>query len=149
MWTPGCAHASAANLAEVVKLSQNNSTFSPFDSDALQFFTAHVYALDIGAGDVCIGDVKNAVAPPTTTPAPAATPKPDNKPASAPTPATTADNSCHTHADGGESCRYIQSNAQPSTVRATRLPRPPLPTPIPARSATRTRMDVSWGGSRR
>ncbi|WOO83155.1 Major allergen Asp f 2 [Vanrija pseudolonga] len=93
----------AANLAEVVQLSQNNSTFSPFDSDALQFFAAHVYALNIGAGDVCIGDVKNAVAP-TTANAPVATPKPDNKPAPPPTPATTADNSCHTHADGAVHC---------------------------------------------
>lgn len=77
----------ADDLGEVMQLAKTNSTYSPFDSDAQQYFVAHVYALEVAkGGDACIGDIGGAPATPATSAAPAAT--------------TAAD--CHTHADGSE-----------------------------------------------
>lgn len=115
--TNGVVDHYTENLAEVIELSKHNSSFSPFDSDAQQFFAAHVYALEVAkGGDACIGDVANAVPPPATPDAaPAASSSPS---AAAPPAAATSGKDCHSHADGSECCRGLVSNTdlQPPTV---------------------------------
>lgn len=71
----------------MIELAEHNATLSPFDSDALQYFAAHVYALEVaGGGDRCIGAVG------------------DHSHAAADASATTsAALACHTHSDGSKS----------------------------------------------
>lgn len=113
----------AEGLGDVVRLARENSTYSPLDSDAVQYFAAHVYALEVAqGGEACVGDIagkanekledKAAPAPApvtstspgessTTLPAPAAT---STEAAPAPAQVQATGNDCHTHADGTVHC---------------------------------------------
>ncbi|KLT40890.1 zincin [Cutaneotrichosporon oleaginosum] len=88
----------AEDLGDVIRLARDNSTYSPIDSDAVQYFAAHVYALEVAqGGDACVGDIAGK-----------ANEKPADKPAPAPassasTPAASGTD-CHTHADGSVHC---------------------------------------------
>lgn len=79
----------AEDYAEVLELAETNSSYAIYDQDALQYFAAHVYALEVaGGGDACIGEAhehdhsddghahsdasSSAAAPASTTSAPAA-----------------------------------------------------------------------------
>ncbi|BEI80817.1 hypothetical protein CcaverHIS002_0113460 [Cutaneotrichosporon cavernicola] len=108
----------AESLGDVVQLARDNSTYSPVDTDAVQYFAAHVYALEVAqGGDACIGDIagKANEVPSSKEDAPSASVPPASTSESStttPDPATStgsvggqaAGNDCHTHADGSVHC---------------------------------------------
>lgn len=89
-----------------MRLARDNSTYSPFDSDAVQYFAAHVYALEVAkGGDECIGDIAGKANEAHEAPAGngGAAPAPSTSTDAAPE-AQASGNDCHTHADGTVHC---------------------------------------------
>lgn len=126
--TDGAVDHYASGLAGAVQLAKTNATYSPFDSDTLQYFAAHVYINEVvKGGDSCIGDIAALPAPTadahgaplpsaTGSPASAAAPTTSRAAASSATSsravssaaaaasASAAGADCHTHADGSIHC---------------------------------------------
>ncbi|WWC71772.1 uncharacterized protein I206_105731 [Kwoniella pini CBS 10737] len=99
------------DYASALELAEHNSTYSPMDSDALQAFAAHVYAVEIAqGGETCIGQV--------------AQDSHDHDHASASTASTTpsaaasAAQSCHTHVDGAAHCEDDNATAYTTIASA-------------------------------
>ncbi|WVN89160.1 uncharacterized protein L203_104376 [Cryptococcus depauperatus CBS 7841] len=54
--TNGLVGHFAEDYASILELAEHNSTFAAIDSNALQYFAAHVYAIEVAkGGDACIG----------------------------------------------------------------------------------------------
>ncbi|WVQ83153.1 hypothetical protein IAT38_005291 [Cryptococcus sp. DSM 104549] len=113
--TNGLVGHYAEDLAEVLELAEHNATFAAIDSDALQYFAAHVYALEVAkGGDECIGTIEHthehtesssSAAAPASTSSSAAAPASTSEAASATSEAAAAETGdCHTHADGTVHC---------------------------------------------
>ncbi|WVF72582.1 hypothetical protein IAT40_007399 [Kwoniella sp. CBS 6097] len=91
------------DYASALELAEHNATYSSVDSDALQAFAAHVYAVEVAkGGDACIGQAAEAHddshgAAASSSAAPAAT-------SAAASATSSAAESCHTHADGAVHC---------------------------------------------
>ncbi|WWC90932.1 uncharacterized protein L201_005870 [Kwoniella dendrophila CBS 6074] len=94
--TNGLVGHYSEDYASALELAEHNSTYSPIDSDALQAFAAHVYAVEVAkGGDACVGQPSekhddHAAASSSASAAPSAT--------------SSAAESCHTHADGAVHC---------------------------------------------
>lgn len=110
-----------SGLAGAVNLAKTNATYAPFDSDVLQYFSAHVYILEVvKGGEGCIGNIAALPQPTTdahgaplastasatatssraaTTSAPASSAR-----SAAAGAATSSAADCHTHADGSIHC---------------------------------------------
>lgn len=122
--TAGSVDHYSSGLAGAVASAKTNATFSPFDSDTLQYFAAHVYINEVvKGGDSCIGDIAALPAPTadahgapiaaaTSSAAAAASPSATSSRAvssaaaraSASASASAAGADCHTHADGSIHC---------------------------------------------
>lgn len=93
----------AENLEEVYELAAHNSTYSPFDSDALQYYAAHVYINEVvKGGNGCLGDLQalqhgQSAATSSASSGPVST-------TSAASASQTSGKDCHTHADGTVHC---------------------------------------------
>ncbi|WVR07337.1 hypothetical protein IAU60_004378 [Kwoniella sp. DSM 27419] len=105
------------DYASALELAEHNATYSPMDSDALQAFAAHVYAVEVvGAGDSCIGtssESDNHSHGSATASAASAT-------SSAASATSAAAEACHTHSDGAVHCEghSESSAAAPSATAA-------------------------------
>jgi hypothetical protein len=103
--------AEGAKLAGVTELAEHNATYSPFDSDALQYYAAHVYINEVvQGGESCIGNVEEAAhdhshgdAGHASASSTAAATSASGSAAAAQTSAA-ASQDCHTHADGTVHC---------------------------------------------
>ncbi|WWC63098.1 uncharacterized protein I303_105697 [Kwoniella dejecticola CBS 10117] len=99
------------DYASALELAEHNSTYSPMDSDALQAFAAHVYAVEVAkGGDACIGQPAEAhddshAASSSASAAPSAT--------------SSAAQSCHTHADGAVHCEDDHADASTTAAAQT------------------------------
>ena len=88
----------AENLEEVIELAAHNGSFAARDSNALQYFAAHVYANEIAqGGESCTGEIGHDHDHADDDHASTTT-------AAGATATTTAASECHTHADGTEHC---------------------------------------------
>lgn len=100
-------------LADVTDKAAHNSTGLDLDSDALQYFAAHVYAVEVaGGGDQCIGEIGHDHDEAHGD---------DNKDSKDPQDAQGGDKDCHTHADGTVHCEggdAAQQDAQPTAEAA-------------------------------
>ena len=100
--------AEGAKLGGVTELAEHNATYSPFDSDALQYYAAHVYINEVvGGGESCIGDVEAAAHSHGDAGHGAATTSAAAASSGTAAPAQTsaaASQDCHTHADGTVHC---------------------------------------------
>ena len=96
-----------AKLAGVTELAEHNATYSPFDSDALQYYAAHVYINEVvRGGESCIGNVEAAAhshSHGAASSSAAATKAAATSAAAAQTSAA-ATQDCHTHSDGTVHC---------------------------------------------
>ncbi|KAK1922879.1 putative peptidase family-domain-containing protein [Papiliotrema laurentii] len=110
--TNGLVDHFAEDLHEVVELAAHNGTFAAVDSNALQYFAAHVYAIEVAkGGDACIGDIRNAPsssgdahAAASSAPSATDTQTASQQPGSSPSQTATAAAECHTHSDGVVHC---------------------------------------------
>lgn len=90
------------SLADLTDKAAHNSTGLDLDSDALQYFAAHVYAVEVaGGGDECIGEIGH-----------------DHDDAHG-DDSQGGDKDCHTHADGTVHCvgGDAHQDAQPSSAQ--------------------------------
>lgn len=114
-----------SKLPAIFTLAETNATWSPFDSDTLQFYAAHVYINEVvKAGDSCLGDIEgvrqqahaghshgasssavaSAPAASSTAAAVSSTAAPTSATSAAAAPASSVVQDCHTHADGSTHC---------------------------------------------
>lgn len=104
-------------LADVTDKAAHNSTGLDLDSDALQYFAAHVYAVEVAGGsEQCIGDIGHDHDEAHGD---------DHKDAQ-------GDKDCHTHADGTVHCEggdAAQPDAQPSSEATQPTSAAPAPAP--------------------
>lgn len=85
-------------LNDLTDKAAHNSTDLPLDSDALQYFAAHVYAIEVaGGGDECIGEIGHHHADEAQSADQSQT-QDDNK------DSQSGGKDCHTHADGTVHC---------------------------------------------
>ncbi|ORX36143.1 putative peptidase family-domain-containing protein [Kockovaella imperatae] len=125
--TNGLVEHYASDYTSVRELAQHNSSFAAVDSDALQYFAAHVWAIEVaGGGSACVSDQSthddNSDHNDATTSVTASVPPPpvestgcvlhdDHYHCSSPattavgaTSTTRAAKECHTHSDGTQHC---------------------------------------------
>ncbi|WVQ99805.1 hypothetical protein IAU59_006947 [Kwoniella sp. CBS 9459] len=104
------------DYASALELAEHNATYSAIDSDALQAFAAHVYAVEVAkGGDACVGqaaeshsDSHGAAASSSSAAAPSAT--------------SSAAESCHTHSDGAVHCEGGSDDHASTSASASAAP---------------------------
>jgi len=93
----------ADDYESVIELAEHNSTYSPVDSDALQWFAAHVYAIEVAqGGQQCIGTFTDPHD--HTSSSPTATASTSVSSGMSTTSTSSAAAECHTHSDGVVHC---------------------------------------------
>ncbi|KAK6910705.1 hypothetical protein I203_104737 [Kwoniella mangroviensis CBS 8507] len=101
------------DYASALELAEHNATYSPMDSDALQAFAAHVYAVEVAqGGDACIGQ-------PAESHDHASSASPSSTSSQAASATSAAAEACHTHADGAVHCESDDAASASSTATAT------------------------------
>ncbi|OCF30862.1 hypothetical protein I316_07495 [Kwoniella heveanensis BCC8398] len=116
--TNGLVGHYSEDYASALELAEHNATYSSIDSDALQAFAAHVYAVEVAkGGDACIGEAAEAHSDSHGAATSSAAASASATPAASAT--SSAAESCHTHADGTEHCEgHAESSAAATSAAA-------------------------------